>query len=110
MTVDCIFCKIVARLIPSQIISETNHLLVIKDIFPKAPIHYLIIPKKHVADLMDLKDDQISNDILKMAQMLGQNLAGSPAFRLITNNGAAAGQSVFHLHFHFLAGKNLPEF
>lgn len=110
MTIDCIFCKIIERLIPAQIIAETDQILVIKDICPQATIHYLIMPKKHVCDLMDLKDESVASDILFMAQILAKNLDDNQAFRLITNNGAAAGQSVFHLHFHFLAGKKLPGF
>lgn len=110
MALECIFCKIIAGIIPSQIVTETNELLVIKDIYPQATVHYLIIPKKHVIDLMDLNDAQIAAEILFMAQKLGHDLSDKPAFRLITNNGAAAGQSVFHLHFHFLAGDNLSGF
>jgi histidine triad (HIT) family protein len=110
MASDCIFCKIIAKLIPSQIITETDDILVIQDICPQATVHYLIIPKKHVVDLMDLKDAKTATEILFMAQKLAQGLGANSAFRLITNNGSAAGQSVFHLHFHFLAGKKLPGF
>lgn len=110
MVLDCIFCKIIAKAIPSQVVTETDEILVIKDICPQATIHYLILPKKHVVDLMDLKEAKLAADLLFMAQTLAQKLGTNQAFRLITNNGSGAGQSVFHLHFHFLAGKKLPGF
>ncbi len=110
MLSDCIFCKIILGQIPSKKIAENNDLIVISDIAPKASTHYLIIPKKHVVDLISLKpqDLNIGSAVFAMAHDLAQNLAGSKAFRLIANNGLGAGQSVFHLHFHFLAGANLP--
>jgi len=113
MAADCIFCKIIAKTIPSQVIAENQDLFVIQDICPRATTHYLILPKKHVADLMGLEpsDAKIASEVLFMAQDLAKKLPGdNQSFRLVTNNGAGAGQSVFHLHFHFLAGKSLPGF
>jgi len=109
---SCIFCKIIARTVPSDIIKETEDIIVIKDINPKAPIHYLIIPKKHIQDIqsLDQVDSVIVANILLMAQQLSLVLSGSQAFRLISNNGLDAGQIIFHIHFHFLAGKNIPYF
>ena len=107
--VSCIFCKIINRTIPSTIILENDAIIVIKDIAPKAPIHYLVIPKKHIADMVDFSHDDVTS-ISKMAlavQELGKSVAPDQAFNIIVNNGAAAGQLVFHLHWHFLAGKNL---
>ncbi len=109
MLSNCIFCKIIAGQLPTQIIAQTNDLIVIKDLSPKASIHYLILPKQHVTNLLDLSDWQIGANIILMAQNLAKDLEIKD-FRLITNNGTGAGQSVFHLHFHFLAGKNIPEF
>lgn len=108
MNNDCIFCKIINKTIPTTIIKENDDILVVQDIAPKAPIHYLIIPKKHITNIIALTDaDQdICWKIMDMARDLGNDLP-SKAFNLISNNGQAAGQSVFHLHFHFLAGKNL---
>ncbi len=105
---SCIFCKIIQRTIKSTIAYENDHVLVIEDIAPKAPIHYLIIPKQHVDNINTLtpSDDQYVLSMIKAAQELGNKIP-SKAFNLISNNGAAAGQSVFHLHMHFLAGKNL---
>lgn len=109
---DCIFCKIINKEIPSSIVSETDDLFVMKDIAPKAQVHYLILPKKHIANIASLSDsdEQLMGKVALMARDLSKDLPVPQAFRLITNNGEAAGQSVFHIHFHFLAGKNLPEF
>lgn len=109
MTHQCIFCKIIAREIPSDIILETDDILVIKDIRPKTPIHYLIIPKKHIPDIQSLQpeDRLLAGDIMMTAQHLSSLLPDPQAFRLVSNNGAYAGQIVFHLHVHFLAGMQM---
>jgi len=107
---SCIFCRIIQKQIPSEIITETEHLLVIKDINPKAPIHYLIIPKTHIQSLATLQAADVfyGQHLFQMTAQLAQECPGK-AFNLISNNGASAGQSVAHLHFHFLAGRNLYE-
>ena len=112
MVNDCIFCKIIAREIPSEIILETDTILVIKDIHPKASIHYLIIPKKHIPDIQSLHNDDfsIASDIFKAAQQLSLIVSESQAFRLVSNNGADSGQIIFHIHVHFLAGKKIVPF
>lgn len=104
---NCIFCSIITGKIPSTIIAQNEHLVVIKDIKPQAPVHYLIIPKKHGADLYAYNnaDKELLGEMLLMAQQLGTQLPEPKAFRLSINNGAAAGQVVFHLHMHFLAGR-----
>lgn len=109
---SCIFCKIIAKQIPSTVIAETDDIIVIKDINPKAPVHYLIIPKKHIKDLteLELQDVELAGNMVLMAKQLSQELSGPQAFRLIVNNGADAGQCVFHAHVHFLAGKKMAEF
>jgi histidine triad (HIT) family protein len=109
---NCVFCKIIAGQIPSTVILETDTLIVIKDINPKASIHYLIIPKKHISDIQSLQkeDFSIASDIFQTAQKLSSTLSGSQSFRLISNNGAQAGQIIFHIHFHFLSGTSLPHF
>lgn len=108
----CIFCEIIAGKLPATIIEDTPTVMVIKDIAPKAPIHYLIIPKKHVNDCASLseQDSSLPGDIMFTAQRIAQRLSGSKSFRLIINNGADSGQSVFHLHAHFISGKKLIDF
>ena len=109
---NCIFCKIIARQILSDIITETDDIIVIKDIYPKASIHYLIIPKKHIPDIQSLQKEDIltAGNIFLTAQELSLTLPGAQAFRLVTNNGPDAGQIIFHLHFHFLAGNKIADF
>jgi len=107
--VECIFCRIIARTIPATIINETDTLIVIKDIAPSAPIHYLIIPKKHIIDLASFSAedrDTLASDIFACAQTLSKSCPDAKDFRLSVNNGYAAGQRVLHVHFHFLAGFN----
>lgn len=109
---NCIFCSIVSGQIPSKKIAENEHVIVVQDIAPKAPVHYLIIPKKHIADIASLEDanSELAGQIMLMARDLSQKLSGSQAFRLIINNGADVGQTVFHLHVHFLSGKTMADF
>lgn len=109
---NCIFCKIINKIIPSSLIKENEHIIVIKDLHPKSPVHYLIIPKKHFSDIKDLDNSEINlaGKILLMAKELSQDLSGSKAFRLVSNNGKESGQCVFHFHIHFLAGKQMSDF
>lgn len=103
---DCVFCKIISGQIPSKKIQETDDLIVLQDIAPKAPVHYLIVPKKHIKNLQAcLPEDQaLLGSMLLMTQTLSKQLSGNQEFKLVSNNGASVGQSVFHLHMHFLAG------
>ncbi|MFZ5954018.1 MAG: HIT domain-containing protein [Candidatus Dependentiae bacterium] len=104
---SCIFCKIIQKSLPSQIVAETDDILVIKDIAPKAPIHYLLLPKKHLKDLRELTpdDSKLAGNLLLMAALLAEK--ENTGFRLVVNNGEDAGQIVFHAHVHFLAGKKM---
>ncbi|HBL98122.1 TPA: histidine triad nucleotide-binding protein [Candidatus Dependentiae bacterium] len=106
-----IFSKIIAREIPAKIIAENDEVIVIEDIAPKAAIHYLIIPKLEVRDIQSLaaQDFQVVEPIFKMAQQLSRTVPGAEHFRLLINNGERAGQRVFHLHVHFLAGQLLGD-
>ena len=108
---DCIFCKIISGKIPSSIIDQTDEVIVIKDINPKAPVHYLIIPKKHICDLKQLgpEDKDLAAQMLFMAQRLSKKLPKPGDFKLVSNNGAGVGQCVFHAHIHFLAGKKFVD-
>ena len=109
---DCVFCKIIARDIPSKIIMENDDIVVIQDLSPKAPVHYLIMPKAHIKNIQALReeDSHYLAKMMLMAQRLSQGLQGSQSFRLIMNNGVDVGQTVFHLHCHFLSGKKMTDF
>jgi histidine triad (HIT) family protein len=107
MNQSCIFCRIINKEIPSKFIAENEYCIVINDIAPRAPIHYLIIPKKHIANLhaAEPSDAQLLGQVLLMAQEVAQTLPEPKAFQLVFNNGQQAGQSVFHLHAHLISGK-----
>ncbi|MBI4062282.1 MAG: histidine triad nucleotide-binding protein [Elusimicrobia bacterium] len=103
---DCLFCRIVRREIPAQIVLEDEQALVIKDITPQAPTHVLVIPKKHLGSLSSSTDgDALLLGRLQRVACRFAESAALPAFRLVANNGKAAGQSVDHLHYHLLAGR-----
>ena len=107
---DCIFCKIINKEIPSTIVYEDSEIIAFRDINPVTPIHILVIPKKHIESLIDLKQDdelligKIYTVINKIAKREGINEKG---FRVIVNCGEDGGQEVKHLHFHVLGGKKL---
>jgi len=102
-----IFSKIIDREIESNIIAENNHIIVIEDILPKAPIHFLIIPKKNIKDVQSFSDNDFvyAAEMFKMAKKLSEEIPGAKDFRLQVNSGVDAGQEIFHVHMHFLAGK-----
>lgn len=105
---NCIFCKIIRGEIPSKKVFEDERLLVIEDITPQAPLHLLLIPKKHVVNCLDLTtaDDELIGYLTRKAGEIAlQKGVAESGFRLVQNNGAEAGQSVFHIHFHLLAGR-----
>ena len=108
----CIFCNIVQNLIPSKKVFESETILVIQDIAPKAPIHYLIIPKKHYINVSDLPlpNSSLPVDLFVTAQQLSTIDRNHTQYRLLINNGSQVGQSVFHLHMHFLSGKFMNDF
>lgn len=107
---DCIFCKIINRQIPSTIVYEDEKVLAFKDINPVAPVHVVIIPKLHIANVNELTDDNASvmGDIHLAAQKIAEELdIADKGYRLINNCGKDAGQTVFHLHYHLLGGRRL---
>ncbi len=107
---DCLFCKIVGGEIPSTKVYETKTVLAFEDINAQAPVHVLVIPKKHIASINDLdKDDsRLVSDIMEGIRQVAENKELLDAgYRVIVNNGSGAGQEVFHLHFHVLGGKPL---
>ncbi len=107
---DCVFCKLANKEIPSEIISEDENFVVFKDINPKAPIHFLIIPKTHIGPISSIKAEDkeiISGLILKAKEIAEKNGVSENGYRLIFNVGKDAGMEVEHLHLHLLAGKTL---
>ncbi|MBI4666370.1 MAG: histidine triad nucleotide-binding protein [Nitrospinae bacterium] len=108
--VDCIFCKVAAGLIPSQKVAETEELFAFEDINPQAPTHVLIVPKKHMSSSLDITahEAELMGKIIMMANdiAIDRGLEKS-GFRILTNTGSHAGQSVFHLHFHLLGGRRM---
>jgi histidine triad (HIT) family protein len=104
-----LFSKIIAREIPADIVYEDEHCLAFRDINPQAPVHVLLIPKQEIPKLADAaKSDQtLLGHLLLAAGRVARQLGVEDAFRLVVNNGAGAGQTVFHLHLHLLAGRPL---
>lgn len=103
---DCLFCKIIAGEIPCDKVDETEHTLTFKDISPQAPTHLLVIPKAHVTCLQETDDSDIYAHVFSAVRDVTKKL-GLKDFRVAVNNGAGAGQTVFHLHAHILAGREL---
>jgi histidine triad (HIT) family protein len=103
---QCIFCKIVAGEIPAKIILETPEALVFEDVMPQAPVHWLVIPKTHVASHLEVTDPTVFQHVMSATQQALQ-AHGITSYRLVTNTGDSAGQSVFHWHMHVLAGRPL---
>lgn len=106
-----IFGKIIAGDIPADKLYEDEHCIAIRDINPQAPVHVLVIPKKAIATLSDADaDDQaLLGHLLLTAGKIARQEGVGDAFRLIINNGAGAGQTVFHLHLHIIAGRDFDE-
>jgi histidine triad (HIT) family protein len=105
---NCIFCRIAAHEIPAEIVRESDRVVAFRDTNPQAPTHILLIPKEHVTSVAELGDDHggILAEIVQAASQLASadGVDGS-GWRLVTNVGPDAGQSVFHLHFHLLGGR-----
>ncbi len=108
-TEDTIFGKMIKGEMKCDKVYEDDTILVIKDIHPVAPIHFLIIPKKPFANLQSIAEGDlgIMQDVVRVAQKLAKENNLEEGYRLLTNNGTDAGQSVFHLHFHFIGGRKL---
>jgi histidine triad (HIT) family protein len=105
---DCLFCRVVAGEIPADVIHRDDRSVVIRDINPQAPTHLLVIPQEHIESLDDAsqKDEALLGYLLRVAARVA-NAAGlaEGGYRTVINNGAGAGQSVFHLHVHVLGGR-----
>lgn len=107
---DTLFSKIIRREIPAQIVYEDDHVLAFNDIHPQAPIHVLFVPKQAIATLNDLRDDDLElmgRLILAARDYARQQGVAEKGYRLVFNCNADGGQSVFHIHLHLLAGRQL---
>jgi len=107
---DCLFCRIVSQQIPATVVEETDHTLAFRDINPRAPVHVLVIPKEHIASLMEFTPEhgailsEIHQTIQKVARK--EKIDGT-GFRLVVNTGKDSGQAVSHVHYHVLGGRGL---
>ena len=106
-----VFGRIIDGELPCEKVYETEDVLAFKDIQPVAPIHVLIIPKKPIKDIQSVANEDMHYlpKIFAAAQHIAKELGVEDAYRLLTNNGSKAGQTVFHLHFHLIAGRELKE-
>lgn len=107
---DCLFCKMAKGDIPVKKVYEDDLLFAIEDINPVAPVHILIIPKKHLVNSLNLlpEDDHLVGAVYRTAAALARERGvAEDGFRIVNNNNANAGQSVWHIHFHLLAGRHL---
>ncbi len=106
MSETCIFCKIVAGEIPCKKIYEGRDILAFHDIHPVAPVHFMIIPKEHIASLADahVRHEELLGRILLLAPILAKEQGLDDGFRTIINTGRGGGQEVFHLHVHVIGG------
>jgi len=109
---SCLFCKIIAGEIPSAKVYEDEHVYAFRDIAPQAPVHVLIVPKKHMANILELAggDTGIASAVVKAVKVIAeQEGVAESGFRVITNCGRDGAQTVEHLHFHLLGGAALSE-
>jgi histidine triad (HIT) family protein len=110
---DCIFCKIAAGEIPADLLYDKDGILAFRDIHPQAPVHILVVPREHIRSAADISPENAGITarcfavIAELAEREGLNALGG--FRVITNSGPKAGQTVPHLHFHLLGGANMSE-
>ena len=106
---DCLFCKIINSEIPSEKVYEDDEILAFKDIHPKAPIHILVIPKKHISSAMEIEeqDEAVIGKMFNVIKKLAKEFGLENGYRIVNNCGSDGGQEVMHLHFHLLGGKKL---
>ncbi len=109
MESQCIFCRIVAGQAPADKVYEDEHIFAFRDIHPQAPIHILVVPKRHIARLADLtrEDAPLMGQMIYAARKIAEHEGFVDGFRVVMNNGPGAGQSVYHVHLHLLAGRRM---
>jgi len=107
---SCLFCRLLRKEIPAEVLYEDGDVLAFRDINPQAPVHAVVIPKKHVESVaaLEFQDMPLVGALHKAFQALAKKFDPKNAgFRVVVNNGGDAGQTVFHIHYHFLAGRKL---
>ena len=108
MTTDCVFCRIAAGQSPADIVYQDEAVVAFKDLYPKAPVHVLIVPRRHIESLATIEpaDTELLGRCLQVARRLGEETGfAERGYRVSTNSGPEGGQVVGHLHFHFIAGR-----
>jgi len=106
---DCLFCNIAKGEIPSDKVFENEHVIAFRDIYPQAPVHILVVPKEHIVSALELtaENSHIAAKCFEAITEIVKSEGLDKGFRVVTNSGPDGNQSVFHLHFHLLGGKNL---
>lgn len=106
---ETVFGRIIKGELPADIVFENDRILAIKDIYPVAPVHLLIMPKKEYKNFQSIPKDELSilSEIAEVAQQLAKEFKISEGYRFLTNNGTPAGQEIYHLHFHLIGGRHL---
>ena len=109
---DCLFCKIISGEIPSQKVYEDDQCFAFKDIAPMTPVHFLVVPKAHFASAAEVTEENeaLIGHIYTVIAKLAKEMGFADGYRVVTNVGALAGQTVHHIHFHVLSGKQLGAF
>ena len=108
MSADCLFCRIIRGEIPAKLVADTEDCIAFRDINPQAPLHVLVIPRRHVASLDELRDGEVLGKIgLLAAEIARSEGIADSGYRVVINNGSDGGQSVDHLHLHLLGGRKM---
>lgn len=109
MSEDCLFCKIVAGDIPAAVVRDDERTLAFRDVNPQAPVHVLVVPKRHLPDAAAVlaDDPTLLSDMFASAVTVTEDEKLADGYRLVFNTGKGAGQTVFHAHLHLLGGRNL---
>jgi len=105
---NCVFCNIIGKKIPSQIVYEDEEVLALEDINPQAPIHILVVPKKHISTILEAKekDNELIGQLFQVANKIASNKGiAERGFRVVMNCNPESGQTIYHLHLHLLAGR-----
>ena len=105
----CVFCRIISKKIPSKIVYEDDLVTAFEDVNPQAPVHTLVVPKKHIPDIDSMTEadrDLVGHLFLTAKKIAADRGLDSKGYRMVINNGAGAGQTVFHIHLHILSGRH----